>query len=140
MQQKTGQSWFRVHKSVKLTSCTNQIRPGYICIWNSSFGEHTQVQKKIHRFPNKLWHFHQQTSTFVILLNSHNNIQYYVKAKSWIKGILWDRKWSPPSIGICSHPRCWFVYRNAFLIMKLSNLPSFRAIRVLIALQSTFEK
>ena len=38
-----------------------------------------------------------------------------------IKGILWDRQWSPPSIGISSHT-CWYVYRNAFLIMKLSNL------------------
>ena len=32
-----------------------------------------------------------------------------------------------------------FFYRNAFLIMKLSNPPSFRAIRALIASQSTFE-
>ena len=32
-----------------------------------------------------------------------------------------------------------FVYRNAFLLMKLSNPPSFRAIRALIASQSTFE-
>ena len=32
-----------------------------------------------------------------------------------------------------------FVYRNAFLLMKLSNLPSFRSIRALIVLQSTFE-
>ena len=32
-----------------------------------------------------------------------------------------------------------FVYGNTFLIMKLSNPPSFRAIRALIASQSTFE-
>ena len=32
-----------------------------------------------------------------------------------------------------------FFYGNAFLIMKLSNPPSFRAIRALIASQSTFE-
>ena len=33
-----------------------------------------------------------------------------------------------------------FFYGNAFLIMKLSKLPSFRVIRALIASQSTFEK
>ena len=33
-----------------------------------------------------------------------------------------------------------FFYRNAFLIMKLSKLQSFRVIRALIASQSTFEK
>ena len=32
-----------------------------------------------------------------------------------------------------------FFYGNSFLIMKLSKLPSFRAIRALIASQSTFE-
>ena len=32
-----------------------------------------------------------------------------------------------------------FFYRNAFLIMKLSKLPSFKVIRALIASQSTFE-
>ena len=32
-----------------------------------------------------------------------------------------------------------FFYRNAFIIMKLSHLPSFRAIRALIASQSTFD-
>ena len=31
-------------------------------------------------------------------------------------------------------------YRNAFLIMKLSNHPSYRAIRALIASHSMFEK
>ena len=36
------------------------------------------------------------------------------------------------------HPLSGFVH--AFLIMKLSNFPSFRVIRVLIASQSTFEK
>ena len=30
-------------------------------------------------------------------------------------------------------------YRNAFIIMELSNPPSFRAIRAVIASQSTFE-
>ena len=34
---------------------------------------------------------------------------------------------SPPSIGILPH-RCTFFYRNVFLLKKLSNLPSFRAI------------
>ena len=58
--------------------------------------------------------------------------------QSSVKGILWDRRWSTPSIGI-SPQICWLVYRNAFLIMKLSNPPSFRAIRALIASQSTFE-
>ena len=38
-----------------------------------------------------------------------------------------------------THAGCWVFYRNAFLIMKLSNPPSFRAIRALIASQSTFE-
>ena len=33
-----------------------------------------------------------------------------------------------------------FLLKNAFLIMKLSNLPSFKAIRALIASQWTFEK
>ena len=32
-----------------------------------------------------------------------------------------------------------FLYRNAFLIVKISNPPSLRAIRALIASQSTFE-
>ena len=36
----------------------------------------------------------------------------------FVKGILWDRRWSPPSIKIFSHT-CWFVYRSAFLIMNL---------------------
>ena len=54
------------------------------------------------------------------------------------KGILWDRRWIAPSIDIFPQT-CWFFYRNAFLIMKLSNPPSFRAIRALIASQSTFE-
>ena len=31
---------------------------------------------------------------------------------------------------------CWFCYRNKFLIIKLSKLPSFRAIQALIASQS----
>ena len=52
-----------------------------------------------------------------------------------IKGILWDRRWRVPSIRIFSHT-CWFVYRNAFLIMKLSKLPSFRMIPALIDSQS----
>ena len=58
-----------------------------------------------------------------------------------IKGILWDRRWSTPSIRISPHTghTCWFFYGNTFLIMKLSKLPSFRAIRALIASQSTFE-
>ena len=57
-----------------------------------------------------------------------------------VKGILWDRRWSPPSIGIFSPHMLIFFYRNAFLIMKLSKLQSFRVIRALIASQSTFEK
>ena len=44
-----------------------------------------------------------------------------------------------PLSGFFSHG-CWFFYRNAFLIMKPSKLPSFRAIRALSASQSTFEK
>ena len=36
------------------------------------------------------------------------------------KGILWDRRWIAPSIGIFSHT-CGFVYRNAFLLLKLSD-------------------
>ena len=36
-------------------------------------------------------------------------------------------------------PHMLFFYGNAFIIMKLSKLPSFRAIRALIASQSTFE-
>ena len=46
--------------------------------------------------------------------------------KSNIKGILWDRQWSPPSIRIVSH-KCWFFFnRNAFLIMKLSRKAGFQ--------------
>ena len=37
-------------------------------------------------------------------------------------------------------PKDDFIYRNAILRMKLSNLPSFRTIRAIIASQSTFEK
>ena len=40
------------------------------------------------------------------------------------KGILWDRRWIAPSIGIFPQT-CWFFYRNAFLILKLSSPPSF---------------
>ena len=43
------------------------------------------------------------------------------------------------SIRICSHT-CWLFYWNAFIIMKLSKLPSFRVIRAVIASQSTFDK
>ena len=60
------------------------------------------------------------------------------KPLTYIKGTLWDRRWIAPSIGIFPQT-CWIFYRNAFLIMKLSNPPSFRAIRALIASQSTFE-
>ena len=46
----------------------------------------------------------------------------------YLKRKLWDRQWSLSSIGISSHI-CWFsIYINEFLIMKRSNLPSFRAI------------
>ena len=48
----------------------------------------------------------------------------------FIKGILWDRRWIAPSIGIFFPTDANFVFRNAFLIMKLSNPPSFRAIRL----------
>ena len=52
--------------------------------------------------------------------------RHTVKVKMFtLKGILWDRRWSPPSIRIFSHT-CWFFYGNAFLIMKLSKLSSFR--------------
>ena len=47
---------------------------------------------------------------------------------------------SQPSIRISPH-RCRFFLknRNAFLLKKLSNLPSFRVIGALIASQSMFE-
>ena len=63
---------------------------------------------------------------------------WYHSNNALIKGILWDRRWRAPSIGVCSQT-CWFVYRNAFLIMKLRKLPSFRMHRALIASQSTFK-
>ena len=66
------------------------------------------------------------------------NVKFSPCRNPRIKGILWDCRWSPPSIRIYSHT-CWFVYRNAFLIMKLSKPPSFKVIRALIASQSTFE-
>ena len=44
----------------------------------------------------------------------------HTTVSQYIKGILWDRRWIAPSIGIFSHT-CGFVYRNAFLLMKLSN-------------------
>ena len=47
---------------------------------------------------------------------------------------------SPTLCGILPH-RCRFcLQKNAFLLKKLSNLPSFRAIQALISSQSTFEK
>ena len=49
---------------------------------------------------------------------------WYHISYSAFKGILWDRRWIAPSIGIFSHT-CGYFYRNAFLIMKLSNPPSF---------------
>ena len=48
-----------------------------------------------------------------------------------------DRRWILPCIGI--FPIMLFFYRNAFLIMKLSNPPIFRPIRAVIISQSTFE-
>ena len=45
-----------------------------------------------------------------------------------------------PLLGFFSHKNADFVYRNTFIIIKLSNLPSFRSIRALIASQSTFGK
>ena len=47
-----------------------------------------------------------------------------------LKGIVWDRRWIAPSIGIFSPHMLIFFLRNAFLIIKLSNLPSFRAIHI----------
>ena len=44
-----------------------------------------------------------------------------------------------PISGFSPTDAVFLFYRNAFLIMKLSNPPSFRAIRALIASQSTFE-
>ena len=59
----------------------------------------------------------------------------------YFKGILWDTQWKPALYrdftGILPR-RCRFVYRNAFLLKKQSNVP--RTIRALIASQSTFEK
>ena len=46
------------------------------------------------------------------------------KSHHFVKGILWDRRWIAPSIGIFPHT-CGFFYRNTFLLMKLSNPPSF---------------
>ena len=54
-------------------------------------------------------------------------IFYFFLQKAYrtaLKGILWDRRWIAPSIGIFSHTRGFF-YRNVFLLMKLSNPPSF---------------
>ena len=70
-----------------------------------------------------------------------NIVHTEVHILSWclvLKGIIWDRRWSTPSIRISSHT-CWFFYGNAFLLIKLSKLPRVRAIRALIASQSTFE-
>ena len=52
------------------------------------------------------------------------NVFYGISSSSRFKGILWDRRWIAPSIGIFSHT-CGHFYRNAFLLMKLSNPPSF---------------
>ena len=72
-----------------------------------------------------------------------NKTLYY---KTYIKGILWDRQWSPPSIGIFPHICRFSFYRNelAFFyrwntfLMKRSNLHSYRV--SMIASQWTFEK
>ena len=74
-----------------------------------------------------------------IKLNWTTFLTRYTCADDRFKGILWDRQWSPPSIGIFTH-RCWFFYRKAFLTMKLNICLSFRTIQALIASQSLFEK
>ena len=76
--------------------------------------------------------WHELTSSVIHLFESYIHLAYL------LKGILWDRRWIAPSIGISSHT-CWFFYGNAFLIIKLSKLPSFKVIRALIASQSTFK-
>ena len=58
-----------------------------------------------------------------------------------VKGILWDRQWSPPALYQDISPQMQISLQKCIsIIMKLSNLPSFRAIRAPIALQSTFDK
>ena len=74
-------------------------------------------------------------SQITFFVCKHPGCKYWCRH---IKGILWDRRWSPLSIRIYYHT-CWFLYGNALLIMKLSKLPSFKVIRALIASHSTFE-
>ena len=59
-----------------------------------------------------------------------------------IKGILWYRQWKPALYDLSGfyHMDADCFYRNGFLLKKLSNLSSFRAIQGLIASQWTFEK
>ena len=65
----------------------------------------------------------------------NTSVQNRLLKYATVKGILWDRRWSTPSIRIIFPTHADFFTE----IMKLSNPPSFRAIRALIASQSTFE-
>ena len=57
---------------------------------------------------------------FIVLTNNATSVRNIMRSS----GI-------PPSIGILPHKSRLF-YRNAFLLKKLANLPSFKAIRALI--------
>ena len=64
------------------------------------------VDSMISIFTNQNWHCNILTHC------KENNIRWYIH---YIKGILWDCRWSPASIRIFFHT-CWFFYRNASAI------------------------
>ena len=76
----------------------------------------------------------QYGNTLFFLFKQSCRIQLWVSDRDFdfigniivnLKGILWiwDSRWIAPSIGIYSHTHIFF-YRNAFLLMKLSNQSS----------------
>ena len=106
--------------------------------WPSQKSPTWSVGMANHRYSTNIGHWRFSEETLRDWKDVRRYIQLQTGSPIQFKGMLWDRRWIAPSIGICPQT-WWFVYRNAFLIMKLSNPPSFRAVRALIASQSAFE-
>ena len=118
---------YTAHTDRKKEKCLIQTKTSH-STKNVSFNQKCLIQPKMS---------HSTKNVFCIAFNKNNKFQHDL----WhfvIKGILWNRRWIAPSIGIFSHT-CWFFREMHLVIMKLNNPPSFRAIRALIASQSTFE-
>ena len=112
------------------------VKPKFTCCVNSSF---KKMQNEI-----ALFLFLTCGESFLIMLtNPYLNNQYQLFS-SFLQLIL---KEYYDIVNEARHLSGFFpthadlFYRNAFIIMKLRHLPSFRAIRAtIVASQSTFEK